>query len=75
MTTTPIPALPEGVPSPWRRIGSWLEQWAEVLDFDTSEHHEGRIARLEREVATLRSTAAVRNDTASSLQPADKEVS
>jgi hypothetical protein len=50
----------------------WLEQWAEALEFDISEYHERRIARLELEVAALRSRPAVRSDTASSLQLADK---
>lgn len=73
MTTTRAPA--EGVPSAWRRIGSWFGQWAQALDFDISEYHERRIARLEREVAALQSERAPLNPAASSLRPADKEVS
>lgn len=73
MTTTRAPA--EGVPSAWRRIGSWLEQWAQALDFDISEYHERRIARLVREVAALRSERASSSNAASSRQSPDKEVS
>jgi hypothetical protein len=54
----------------------WLKRWEEALDFDISEYHERRIARLEREVAVLRSERALSFDAASSRQPADdKEVS
>jgi hypothetical protein len=53
----------------------WLEQWAEALDFDISEYHERRIARLELEVAALRSKHAVWSDKATSLQSTDKELS
>jgi hypothetical protein len=53
----------------------WLKRW-EALDLDISESHERRIARLEREVAVLRSERALSSDAASSRQPAgDKEVS
>ena len=62
-------------PSALRRIGSWLKSWEEALDFDISEYHERRIARLERDVAALRSERAPSTDAASSLQSADKEVS
>ena len=73
MATTPTAG--EGVPSPFRRIGLWFEQWAEAIDFDISEYHERRIARLEFEVAALRGKLAVSSDGASSLQPVHKEVS
>jgi hypothetical protein len=53
----------------------WLKRWEEALDFEIAEYHERRIARLEREVAVLRSERAPSSDAASSLQPADKEVS
>lgn len=73
MATTPTPV--DDAPSPWRRIGLWLKRWEEALDFDISEYHEQRIARLELEVAALRSEHAVSSDKATSLQRADKEVS
>jgi hypothetical protein len=72
MTVSPTP---EGRPSALRRIGLWLKRWEEALDFDISEYHERRIARLEREVAALRSERALSSDAASSRQSADKEVS
>ena len=71
MPTTPTSA--EGVPSTWRRIVQWFKQLEEAVDFDITEYHERRIARLEREVAALRSKSAVSRDGASS--PADKVVS
>ena len=73
MTTSPTPG--EDVRSALRRIGLWFKHWAEALDFNISEYHERRIARLEHEVAALRSKHAVSNDTASSLQPVDRRVS
>lgn len=73
MAINPTPV--EGVRSTWRRIGLWLKRWEEALDFDISEYHERRLARLEREVAALRSKHAVSSDTASSLRPIDKEAS
>ena len=72
MTASPTP---EGRPSALRRIGLWLKRWEEALDFDISEYHERRIARLEFEVAALRGKLAVSSDGASSLQPVHKEVS
>jgi hypothetical protein len=73
MATDPTPG--GGVPSALRRIGLWLKGWEEALDFDIAEYHERRIARLEREVAALRSERALSFDAASSRQSADKEVS
>ena len=73
MATTPTPV--DGAPSPWRRVGLWLKRWEEALDFDISEYHERRIARLEREVADLRSKSAVSSDKSTSQQPADGEAS
>jgi hypothetical protein len=64
---------PEGRPPALRRIGLWLKRWDEALDFDISEYHERRIARLEREVAVLCSERALSFDAASSRQPADDE--
>jgi hypothetical protein len=64
----------EGAPSTWRRITSWLERWAEALEFDISEYHERRIARLELEVAALRGKSAVPGEGASLPPQAGKEV-
>lgn len=73
MAVTPTPD--GGVRSSWKRFVLWLQRWEEALNFDISEYHERRIARLEVEVATLRSKSAVSSDEASSLQPADKVIS
>jgi hypothetical protein len=72
MTVSPTP---EGRPSVPRRIGLWLKRWEEALDFDITEHRERRIARLERELATLRSGRALSSDAASSREQTDKGVS
>lgn len=71
MTTAPTST--EGVPSTWRRFVQWFKQLEEAVDFDISEYHERRIARLELEVAALRSKSPVSGNGASSR--ADKEVS
>ena len=73
MATTPNPV--EDARSAWRRVVFWFEQWAEALEFDISEHHERRIARLELEVAELRSKPALLSERASSLLPTSKEIS
>lgn len=70
MTPASIPV--EGARSVWRRIGLWLEQWAEAIEFDIAEHHERRITQIEQEIAALRAKAAVSGDVASSPRPADE---
>lgn len=72
MTVSPTP---EVRPSALKGIGLWLTRWEEALNFDISEYHERRIARLEREVAALRSERALLSEAASSRQSANKEVS
>jgi hypothetical protein len=47
---------------------SWLERWAEAMDFDISEYHERRIAQLERDVAALRASNAVSTGTTAQLE-------
>ena len=73
MSATPTPV--EAMPSAWRRLVSWLEQWAEAFDFDISEHHERRISQLEREVAALHAGRIDTSDATASTQVNDRELS
>lgn len=70
-----VPESVDGTHSSWRRIVLWFERWAEAIDFNISEDHERRIARLELEVEALHSQSAASSDGTSSQQLADKEVS
>jgi hypothetical protein len=72
MTAPPTPV--GSAPSAWRRIALWLEQWAEALDFDISEHHERRIAQLERDVASLRTSHTGSSATTTAAQAIKKEL-
>jgi hypothetical protein len=54
-------------------MGSWFERWATAMDFDISEHHERRIAQLEREIAALRAERTSSSGTASVDRKIDKE--
>lgn len=73
MAATPTPV--ETATPAWRRLVAWFEQWAEAMDFDISEHHERRIAQLEREIVALRASRLDTGDTTASTQAVDKELS